>query len=68
MNIFYDQGHDTTATGICWALYLIGLEKDVQNKIHEELDRTFGDDTERHVCREDLKEMEYIDRILKVVY
>ncbi|GFV18277.1 cytochrome P450 4V2 [Trichonephila clavipes] len=49
-----------------WALYNIGLNKDVQEKIHEELDRIFGDDTERPVNTEDLKDMIYLDRVIKV--
>ncbi|GIZ01901.1 cytochrome P450 4c3 [Caerostris extrusa] len=51
--------------GMSWALYLIGLHKDVQEKIHEELDRIFGDDVERPVSTEDLKDMHYLDIVLK---
>ncbi|GFQ96023.1 cytochrome P450 4V2, partial [Trichonephila clavata] len=65
VDTFAFEGHDTTATGICWALYNIGLNKDVQEKIHEEMDRIFGDDTERPVNTEDLKDMVYLDRVLK---
>ncbi|GFV18287.1 cytochrome P450 4V2 [Trichonephila clavipes] len=65
VDTFAFEGHDTTATGIYWALYNIGLNKDVQEKIHEELDRIFGDDTERPVNTEDLKDMIYLDRVIK---
>ncbi|GFU36139.1 cytochrome P450 4V2 [Trichonephila clavipes] len=65
VDTFAFEGHDTTATGIYWALYNIGLNKDVQEKIHEELDRIFGDDTERPVNTEDLKDMVYLDRVIK---
>ncbi|GFR19104.1 cytochrome P450 4c3, partial [Trichonephila clavata] len=65
IDTFAFEGHDTTATGICWALCNIGLNKDVQEKIQEELDRIFGDDTERPVNTEDLKDMVYLDRVLK---
>lgn len=52
--------------GISWALYLIGLHKDVQEKIQTELNRIFGDDYERSITTDDLKDMEYLDRVLKV--
>ena len=33
------QGHDTTAAGMSWAMYLIGGNEDIQRKLHEEIDR-----------------------------
>ncbi|KAH8033900.1 hypothetical protein HPB51_017350 [Rhipicephalus microplus] len=59
------QGHDTTAMGISWAMYLIGLYTDVQQKIHEELDAIFGEDRERAITPDDLKEMKYLECALK---
>ncbi|KAG0427098.1 hypothetical protein HPB47_025772, partial [Ixodes persulcatus] len=60
-----EEGHDTTAMGISWALFLIGLSPVEQQKIHDELDSIFGDDTERHVSHEDMKEMRYLECALK---
>ena len=37
------QGHDTTAAAISWALLLLGLNHDVQAKVHDELDEVFGE-------------------------
>ncbi|CAL1268171.1 unnamed protein product [Larinioides sclopetarius] len=65
VDTFAFEGHDTTSMGISWALYLIGLHKDVQEKVHEELDGIFGDDNERHANTEDLKDMKYLDCVLK---
>ncbi|GBM99130.1 Cytochrome P450 4V2 [Araneus ventricosus] len=65
VDTFAFEGHDTTSMGISWALYLIGLHRDVQEKVHEELDQIFGDDTERDVNTDDLKDMKYLDRVLK---
>ncbi|KAM7305883.1 putative cytochrome P450 [Ixodes scapularis] len=59
------KGHDTTAVGISWALFLIGLSPVEQQKIHDELDFIFGDDTERHVTIEDMKEMRYLECVIK---
>ena len=36
------QGHDTTAAGITWALYLLGRYPDIQQRVYEEVDRFFG--------------------------
>ncbi|XP_035217741.1 cytochrome P450 4V2-like [Stegodyphus dumicola] len=65
VDTFTFAGHDTTSMGISWALYLIGLHEDVQAKLHEEMDRIFGDDTERLVTTDDLKDMNYLDCVLK---
>lgn len=58
-------GHDTTAMGISWALFLIGHSPKEQEKIHDELDFIFGDDRERHVTEDDLKEMKYLECAIK---
>ncbi|XP_042895833.1 cytochrome P450 4V2 [Parasteatoda tepidariorum] len=65
VDTFAFEGHDTTSMGISWALYLIGLHKDVQDKIHEEMDRIFGDDRDRLITTDDLKDMTYLDLVLK---
>ena len=33
------SGHDTTAAGVSWAIYLIGKHEEVQRKIHAEIDK-----------------------------
>ncbi|XP_035223414.1 cytochrome P450 4c3-like [Stegodyphus dumicola] len=65
VDTFTFEGHDTTSMGISWALYLIGLHKDVQSKLHEETDRIFGNDTERPVTVDDLNGMNYLECVLK---
>ncbi|XP_029850540.2 cytochrome P450 4c3 [Ixodes scapularis] len=65
VDTFMFEGHDTTAMGISWAMYLIGLHADVQQKIHEELDGIFGEDRERPISPDDLKEMKYLECALK---
>ncbi|GIY11493.1 cytochrome P450 4c3 [Caerostris darwini] len=65
VDTFAFEGHDTTSVGISWALYLIGLHKNVQGKIHEELDGIFGDDVERPVDTKDLQDMHYLECVLK---
>ncbi|XP_037576402.1 cytochrome P450 4c3 [Dermacentor silvarum] len=65
VDTFMFEGHDTTAMGISWALFLIGHHQREQQLIHEELDSIFGDDRERHVTTEDLKHMKYLECALK---
>ncbi|XP_055948472.1 cytochrome P450 4V2-like isoform X2 [Argiope bruennichi] len=65
VNTFALAGHETVTVTIIWALYLIGLHKDVQEKIHEELDRVFEDDTKRPVTDKDLNDLQYLDCVLK---
>lgn len=65
VDTFVFEGHDTTSMGISWALYLIGLHPDVQAKLHDEMDSIFGDDTERHVTEDDIRDLRYLDCVLK---
>ena len=39
------QGHDTTAAAMSWCTYLIGSNRQVQDKVHEELDKVFRKST-----------------------
>lgn len=59
------QGHDTTGWGIAWCLYQLGIHLDVQAKVHAELDRVFGADKDRQTQPEDLKQLRYLDCVIK---
>lgn len=37
------QGHDTTAAGITWSLYLLGRHPEIQQQVREEVDSFFGE-------------------------
>lgn len=65
VDTFMFEGHDTTSMGICWSLYLIGLDQKVQAKVHEELDSIFGDDRERPINIDDLANMKYLECCIK---
>ena len=51
----YFQGHDTTAAGLTWALYLLARHPHVQQQVHEEVDKFFGEclvyDVQGHFAR-----------------
>nr|XP_054930711.1 cytochrome P450 4c3-like isoform X4 [Dermacentor andersoni] len=65
VDTFMFEGHDTTAMGMSWALYLIGLYSEHQELMHQELDSIFGDDQSRPITSEDLKQMKYMECCLK---
>ncbi|GFY74042.1 cytochrome P450 4c3 [Trichonephila inaurata madagascariensis] len=58
-------GYETVSDTMTWALYLIGLYPDVQEKIHEELDGIFGSDVDRCATENDLNDLKYLDCVLK---
>lgn len=64
VDTFTFEGHDTTALSMSWTTWLIGLHPWVQDKIHAELDEIFGED-QRDVTVDDLKEMKYLECVIK---
>ncbi|GBO19124.1 Cytochrome P450 4V2 [Araneus ventricosus] len=66
VDTFMFEGHDTTAMGITFALYCIGLYPDVQRKIHEELDGIFSNNKQRPITMDDVRSMKYLECTIKV--
>ncbi|EEB17117.1 cytochrome P-450, putative [Pediculus humanus corporis] len=56
-------GHDTTSTALNWCFFELGLNKKIQNKVHEELKNIFGD-SNREPTYEDIIKMEYLKRVI----
>uniref|UniRef100_T1JES0 Cytochrome P450 n=1 Tax=Strigamia maritima TaxID=126957 RepID=T1JES0_STRMM len=65
VDTFMFEGHDTTAAAISWALYLLGSHPHIQRKVHEEIDSIFGDDFTKRIRSEDLKEVKYLECVIK---
>ncbi|CAN7996064.1 unnamed protein product [Ixodes hexagonus] len=65
MDTFMFGGHDTTAMAISWCLYTLGLYPSIQAKLHEELDSVLQKDLENDITMDDLKELKYLDSVLK---
>ncbi|XP_055948292.1 cytochrome P450 4V2-like [Argiope bruennichi] len=65
VDTFALAGHDTAAVTATWALYLIGLNPDVQVKVHEELDRIFGENIDKDITENDLNDLCYLDCVVK---
>jgi cytochrome P450 family 4 len=66
VDTFMFEGHDTTAMAISWTLHLIGLNAEIQDKCHQELDNIFGDnDNQRSIDMKDLRDMKYLEACIK---
>ncbi|XP_054724772.1 cytochrome P450 4c3-like [Uloborus diversus] len=65
VDTFMFEGHDTTAVGITFALYCIGLNPKIQEKIQLEIDDIFSNDKERPASYDDLRNMKYLECALK---
>lgn len=62
---FFAAGHGTTSATINWMLYMIGLYKDVQRKVHEEIDTVIGEDSDKNITAEDFKNLKYLNCVMK---
>ena len=65
VDTFMFEGHDTTAWGLIWATYLLGLHPEIQEKVYEELHSIFGDDCEREFTFEDIRKLRYTECVVK---
>ncbi|XP_065300990.1 cytochrome P450 4V2-like [Dermacentor albipictus] len=58
-------GFETTASSIAYTLFLLGNHPEVQAKVHEEIDSIFSGDMERDVTIEDMKQLKYMECVVK---
>ncbi|KAJ6223162.1 hypothetical protein RDWZM_001707 [Blomia tropicalis] len=65
VDTFMFGGHDTTSTSLQFAMLLLGINRDKQQLVHEELDQIFGDDIERNITYDDTKRMSYLEMCIK---
>ncbi|GFQ78084.1 cytochrome P450 4V2 [Trichonephila clavata] len=65
VHTFMFEGHDTTAMALSWALYCLGQNPEIQQRVQEELDDIFDDDIDRDIEREDLTRMKYLECVIK---
>ncbi|XP_063217534.1 cytochrome P450 4g15-like [Bacillus rossius redtenbacheri] len=57
-------GIDATALTMAVVLMLLGIHRDVQRRVVEELEGIFGDDVRREVTHKDLKRMVYLEQVI----
>lgn len=67
VDTFMFEGHDTTAWGSTWSIYLLGLYPDIQERVQEEVDALFEDiPINSEVSLEDLKtKLPYTEAVIK---
>ena len=65
VDTFMFEGHDTTTAAMTWTTYLIGRHPDIQRRLHEEIDAVLGDDKSRLLTMDDIKKLEYLERVIK---
>ncbi|KAK8778352.1 hypothetical protein V5799_020304 [Amblyomma americanum] len=56
---------DSTSAALSWTLYLLGLNRDKQAKLHKELDDAFGRGVDHEFTLSDLKQLPYLECCLK---
>lgn len=60
----FAAGHETTATTLTWALWLIAEHSDVEARLLQEIDTVLGD---RPATLEDLSKLKYTGQVIKEV-
>nr|ABF06547.1 CYP4BE1 [Ips paraconfusus] len=64
VDTFMFEGHDTTAAGMAFAIWLIGQNAEAQAKVHAEVDSIFGDSS-RPPEEADVTKLVYLERCIK---
>jgi cytochrome P450 len=64
VNTFLFEGHDTTATALLWAIYLISQRPDVQKRLYDEIVQVLGENDPSY---DDLSKLKYLGMVLKEV-
>ncbi|CAD6208793.1 GSCOCT00003601001.2-RA-CDS [Cotesia congregata] len=57
------EGHDTTAAGSSFTLCVLGVHKDIQDRVYEELNEIFKG-SDRPCTFQDTLEMKYLERVI----
>ncbi|XP_067132233.1 cytochrome P450 4V2-like [Centruroides vittatus] len=50
---------------LCWCLYELGRNKEIQSRVQEEMDSVFVSDFRRPISKEDLDKLIYLECVIK---
>ena len=64
VNTIMFEGHDTTSAGSSFALCMLGIHKDIQDKVYAEQKAIFGENMQRDCTFADTMEMKYLERVI----
>src|ERR671931_2343044 len=67
MTIFI-AGHETTANTLTWTFYLISQNRDIEKKLHDEIDSILGignDNNSRLPVADDIPKLQYTEKVLR---
>ncbi|KAJ4433395.1 Cytochrome P450 4C1, partial [Periplaneta americana] len=64
VDTFMFEGHDTTSAAMCWALCMLGLYPEYQEKAYEEQENIFQG-SNRPANTKDANEMKYLECVIK---
>ncbi|KAL1518132.1 hypothetical protein ABEB36_001803 [Hypothenemus hampei] len=65
VNTFMFEGHDTSATAACFALYALAQNPKHQAKMYEELCEVLGTDPKIEITTSQINDLHYSDRVIK---
>lgn len=65
VDTFMFAGHGTATAVFTWAIYVLARNPIEQNKLHQELDEVFGGDLNCDVTRDHLRELRFLDMVVK---
>lgn len=65
VDTFMFEGHDTTTSGISFALYCLAKNPEAQRKAFEEINNVIGGDIQKPVTLKDLSDLNYLELVIK---
>ena len=64
VNTFMTAGFETTGWSLIWLTYMLGHHQEIQERVQEEADSLFANDSDRELTLEDL-DLPYIEAVIK---
>lgn len=65
VDTFMFEGYDTAAVAICYTLYAISQNNEIQSKVYQEFQEAFGSDIDSDISISQINELKYLDIVVK---